>query len=504
MHKCSFPAATHPRVWLSLVGLLLGPDGPGLAADDPVDSVHRGDSSASSTRSNLAGAVDAGTAAAYEQTVKNSAPSFGNDELNRKMFRLWSDVPDYVLQLQPKRNSIRKPAQLVSSVVPVYPPVLLPSDGEASVLVSFVVDENGAVEAARTLETTDARFNQAALDAIRQWRFAPAQSADGPTKMFLSVPLVFQGTNWAANPINLEAQPITFSRNLRSGSNLPIVRMQLRGAVTAEVKAARVIVTHAQDDTGLALRQDGTPVFYYPAVGSSSRDDFTGRRSPSLSATLTPAAPTANSITSLEGMVELVIPALDPNATAVIEDLPTKAGTTVESPALRKAGVTLEIFDQRAYDARLATYHDQQGGLTDYGIGVYLDPTLLDKNVSHEQIQQTIEQLRSQDRPLKATDRDIALGITDPENRLVALEFRAADGAPLIYNRNGWAHFSVEHWGRHLDFYRLEAGIPSGLQLVCWLLTPKSLVQVPLKLADLSLPVQPEKPARQPLTPSAP
>lgn len=489
MNQSSVSIAARVEFWLVVAGLLLGSGEPGLASENAAGPGKRIDSNAPTT----------GGEAAYEQIVKNSAPNFGNDELNGKMLRLWSDVPDYVLRLQRKENFIKEPAQLVSSVVPVYPPVLLPSDGKATVLVSLVVDEKGGVEAERMLETTDGRFTQAALDAVRQWRFTPALSADGPTKMFLCVPCVFQGTNWAANPIDLALQPVGEVVNMRAGIRHPVLRFEIRGAAAAEIKAARLVVTRAEDDTGTALRQETVPKYYYPAVGSTSRADFTGAKNPSLEARLTPAAPAATKIRTLEATAELIIPVLDPDATAVIENLAAKAGTTVVSAPLHNAGITLELFDQRAYDARLATYHDQQGGLTDYGIGVYLDPALFDKNVPHEQIQKFIDQLRSQDRPLKVTDRDIAIGITDPENRLVAWEFRTADGATLVYNRNGWAH--IEHRGKYLDFYRFEAGIPSRLQLVCWLLTPKSLVPIPLKLADLPLP---EKPTRQPITPSAP
>src|SRR5882762_10168863 len=114
MKKSSVSNAARVEFWLVVTGLLLGYGGRGLASENEVEPAQRTDSSAPAA---------AGNTESYEQTVKNSAPSFGSDELNAKMARLWSDVPDYLLRLNRKENTILKPAQLTTSILPVYPPL---------------------------------------------------------------------------------------------------------------------------------------------------------------------------------------------------------------------------------------------------------------------------------------------------------------------------------------------------------------------------------------------
>lgn len=67
-------------------------------------------------------------------------------------------------------------AAMLQSVVwvpPVYPPQAVDKKLEGTVRVRFIVDETGAVIRARVLHSTDKVFEGAALQAVRQWRFAP-------------------------------------------------------------------------------------------------------------------------------------------------------------------------------------------------------------------------------------------------------------------------------------------------------------------------------------------
>jgi len=83
---------------------------------------------------------------------------------------------------------------------------------------------------------------------------------------------------------------------------------------------------------------------------------------------------------------------------------------------------------------------------------------------------------------------DIAVGIEDPQGKLVGLEFQTAGGQPLYYDHNGFYHSSENGDGRgkRFDIYHLK--LPKDAKLVCWLLTSKSLISVPFKLTHLALP----------------
>lgn len=116
------------------------------------------------------------------------------DDQKERMIRLWSDVPDYVMRL--RRDApfkYKKPLRVVSSPPPSYPANPLLANLKVTILVAFVIDEKGGVEAARVLESDDVRFDQSAIAAVLKWKFRPAEFEDGPTKAFLAVPVHFDG-----------------------------------------------------------------------------------------------------------------------------------------------------------------------------------------------------------------------------------------------------------------------------------------------------------------------
>ena len=115
-----------------------------------------------------------------------------NPELHSRLVRLWSDRSNFVAILESDARPERGP-RLVSSVPPNYPTALLVADVKGNVLISIVIDEQGKVEAARVLESSDARFDRPSLDAVRAWKFLPATQNGQPTKTFITIPMEFRG-----------------------------------------------------------------------------------------------------------------------------------------------------------------------------------------------------------------------------------------------------------------------------------------------------------------------
>lgn len=295
--------------------------------------------------------------------------------------------------------------------------------------------------------------------------------------------------------LELGIEPVTIPFYIRTPQERhPHLAFKVGGAVGREVRAARIIITRAVDDTGRELQGSANPPFFRIAAGSVSGADYAGPILPKIECDLSAVAPEAKTLKIVEGRVELVIPTMHPDAVAMITHVPTHIGAPVESEALRKAGITLEIYDRRTYDTRMSTYQNQGGGFTEYGVGVFFPPSMLATMPPETQtgLQKMVdEQLKRAPLP-QLTDRDLALALTDPGQRLVGFEFIAGDNTPLTYNRNGWAHYESAP-GKRLDIYRLGADIPADLKLVCWLAIDKSLAVIPLQLNDLPLP-----PARAP------
>jgi TonB family protein len=80
---------------------------------------------------------------------------------------------------------------MISAVAPAYPTLLRLQHINARVIVSFVVGIDGHVEDARIVESSDARFNESAVAAMRGFTFIPAEGANGPVRELAMQPFNF-------------------------------------------------------------------------------------------------------------------------------------------------------------------------------------------------------------------------------------------------------------------------------------------------------------------------
>lgn len=62
---------------------------------------------------------------------------------------------------------------LIKKVEPRYPPIAQTARLEGSVTVDAIIRADGTVSDVTVLKSTNAMFNQACIDAVRQWRFTP-------------------------------------------------------------------------------------------------------------------------------------------------------------------------------------------------------------------------------------------------------------------------------------------------------------------------------------------
>lgn len=71
-------------------------------------------------------------------------------------------------------------------------PLQLKRDGVGGVVaVSIVIDETGAVVSATVAKSSNPGFDDAALAAIKKWKFKPAQKDGAPVKIKVTVPIRF-------------------------------------------------------------------------------------------------------------------------------------------------------------------------------------------------------------------------------------------------------------------------------------------------------------------------
>ena len=81
--------------------------------------------------------------------------------------------------------------ELVHRVEPVYPPDAVAKRVESTVVVEATVDEQGHVQEVRVLRSIGS-LDQAAIDAVMQWRYSPLRVNDQVARFILTVNVSFR------------------------------------------------------------------------------------------------------------------------------------------------------------------------------------------------------------------------------------------------------------------------------------------------------------------------
>jgi protein TonB len=83
------------------------------------------------------------------------------------------------------------PPRKIVHVAPVYPPLAIAIKREGRVILEAVIAENGDVRAVKVLGSVPL-LDQAAIDAVRQWRFTPTTLNGQPVPVIMSVTVFFR------------------------------------------------------------------------------------------------------------------------------------------------------------------------------------------------------------------------------------------------------------------------------------------------------------------------
>jgi len=84
-----------------------------------------------------------------------------------------------------------KPAQLIKSVAPVYPALAKTQRVTGNVTLDALIDTSGNVAQVKVISGPPL-LHQAALEAVKQWKYSPAQLDGNPTSMHLTVTVQFR------------------------------------------------------------------------------------------------------------------------------------------------------------------------------------------------------------------------------------------------------------------------------------------------------------------------
>ncbi len=92
--------------------------------------------------------------------------------------------------LLPGIDGVSQP-RIISKIQPVYPEQARKSGVEGKVVLQALIDHDGSVSDVEVLNSTDEVFDDAAVDAVRQWRWEPATSDGKPVSVYFTIVVQF-------------------------------------------------------------------------------------------------------------------------------------------------------------------------------------------------------------------------------------------------------------------------------------------------------------------------
>jgi protein TonB len=105
---------------------------------------------------------------------------------------LYRFPPKHHLDDPPFRNPATPPVPR-KTPPPLYPPIAMPSRITGSVVLDIVIDRDGSVSGYRILKPLPFRLNEAAIDAVKGWKYTPARNAEGkPVVSVITVSVPFK------------------------------------------------------------------------------------------------------------------------------------------------------------------------------------------------------------------------------------------------------------------------------------------------------------------------
>ncbi len=84
------------------------------------------------------------------------------------------------------------PPRLIKKVDPVYPPAAKAADQKGFVVLNVRTDEQGNVKQAMVLKSSSEVFHEAAMNAVKQWKYEPYAEGGQPKELVFSVFIRFE------------------------------------------------------------------------------------------------------------------------------------------------------------------------------------------------------------------------------------------------------------------------------------------------------------------------
>jgi hypothetical protein len=256
------------------------------------------------------------------------------------------------------------------------------------------------------------------------------------------------------------------------------VELKVLGDTLVDAKAMRLSVEAAVDDTGRNLIGEKTESPEFKEI------DLSGKTAATAKVELKNPVRQATAIQELSGSVELFMPLRDVNSVATVTNLSKNLGVPISAPAMKTAGIELVIWNKNQFEARKKAEEeklkkemaakrkkDGEGGKEDD-----LGESLADG------LQKVFGSLFSGFARME--ENSLAFQITDPQSRLVGIEFEDDRGKPIGTN----GRMTMGGGKDKTTIYEFSERLPDTARVRMYVLTAKATIKVPFKLTNVPLP----------------
>ncbi len=253
------------------------------------------------------------------------------------------------------------------------------------------------------------------------------------------------------------------------------IEMRLVGDALDQVKGLRVLVTKAVDETGKNLIDEEKRESDFKELDSDGQNM-------KVDLELKSAARRAEVVSEISGMLEIFSPQKDPRSIVVLPGILKTTGKPLVNPSLKASGLEIIVWTKEEYEARRKTEEER----------IKKEFEERRKKASKEELAELGDVMAEGLMKVfgglfsaltEIGENGIALQISDPQSKLISIEFETADGKPI--KRQGRTTLGSQPQTQIYDF---GEKLPANVRIKVYQLTPKALTKVPFKLTNVPLP----------------
>ncbi len=281
-------------------------------------------------------------------------------------------------------------------------------------------------------------------------------------RLLISIAIILIASPAFAADVNVSVSEVKDSRTTGQFFAGLEIKFKIMGDALSDARGVKLAVAKATDDTGRDLikkDESGSRDFAKPDENRAGLVE--------IEAKLKNPARKAAVVKEVSGEVTIFSPGRDPNAVASIPAFMTLAGKKIENGALKAGGVGLGIMTKKEFDA----FKEQQQKEVKAKEGEMI------RELGEAMAKALVALFGSM---MEVSENSVILNVTDPDSKVVDVEFTDASGGPL---RSGSSMKTGD-----IRVFEFEKPMPRDAKLTVYLATPKALWKASFKLQDIALP----------------